>query len=303
VRLSASALVGLFLCAKQARAHELGQRLVPAELAVTFTLEPWVVLPLVGVGLAYGRGRWRGAGRGAGARRREDACFAAGWLVLVLALVSPLDALGEALFVAHMVQHLLLLLVAPPLLLAARPLGPVLLGLPGPFRRGAGVLLRAGLARAARALSRRAVVVLALHGLALWAWHAPRAYDAALASELVHALEHASFFAAGLLFWSVLHGAARKGGVGHGGAVLFVFGGAMQGGGLGALLTVATRPLYESHRQSAPAFGLSALEDQQLAGVVMWVPSGIVLAVVALAHASLLLELEGPAPTRGGGGS
>lgn len=301
------ALFGGALLCPPLLAHELGRGPRPQDVALSFSFEPWVLLPLVVIGLAYARGRWRAARRGAALGRGRDLLFAGGLLALFVALVSPLDALAEALFVAHMGQHLLLGLVAPPLLLAARPLGPVLLGLPRPLSRCAGAVLQAGAGRWTRALSRQPLVVLLLHGAVLWAWHAPLAYDAALASELVHALEHLCFVVGGLLFWSVLSAAHTAGGVGHGGAVLFLFGGSLQGGVLGALLTVAARPLYASHLQSAPAFGLTPLEDQQLAGLLMWVPSGIVFAAVALAHASALLTIaersEPAASLTGGGGS
>lgn len=279
------------LVATSASSHELGSApsQSPTELALTFSFEPWVIGPLVVVLLLYFRGRQAFARRGHRRPPGRDAFFVAGWLTLAVALVSPLDALSEASFTAHMVQHLLLLLVAPPLLLAARPLSLVLQGAPSAPRRAGSAVLRAGVAGSLRELSRRPVGVLLVHGVVLWGWHAPRAYDAALQNDVVHAAEHGSFVVAGLLFWRVLSSARAQGAVGDGGAVLFVFLGAMQGGVLGALLTVAQRPLYESHLEGARLFGLTALEDQQLAGLLMWVPSGILFAAVAVAHGARLL--------------
>ena len=120
----------------------------------------------------------------------------------------------------------------------------------------------------------RLEVAWALHALAIVGWHAPLLYDASAGSEPVHALQHASFLATALLFWfSILVEARRR--RWHGGAVLSLFTTAMYAGGLGALLTLSSSPWYRAYGAAAPLWGLTALEDQHLAGVIMWVPAGL----------------------------
>jgi cytochrome c oxidase assembly factor CtaG len=173
------------------------------------------------------------------------------------------------------------MLVAAPLLVFGRPLAPLLWGLPhGARRRVAGLLRRAPVARAGRAVT-GLFAVFALHGAVLWAWHLPRLYQAALASDAVHALQHSCFFATAALFWwAVVHG--RYGRSGYGLGVLYVFATALHSSALGVLLTFAPRVFYPAYAAAARQWGLSAQEDQQLAGLLMWVPSGVVFVGIGL---------------------
>ena len=260
--------------------------------------EPSVLLGVLVTAWLYGRGvraLWQHAGRGRGIRRWQVVAFAAGLLALVLALASPLDQLAESLFAAHMVQHLLLILIAGPLLVLGMPLVPFLWAIPEASRRGLGRWWRqAGWLRGVwRSLSLPAVAFV-LHSLALWSWHAPGLYEAALSSRPIHVAEHLSFLGTSLLFWwSLLHGGRST----YGASVLFVFGMAIESTALGALLTFARSAWYTSHVATAPGFGLSALEDQQLAGLIMWVPGGSIYLVSALAlFAAWLKEGESGTP-------
>ena len=127
-----------------------------------------------------------------------------------------------------------------------------------------------------------ASVVCGLHTTALWIWHIPALYEAALAHEWVHAVQHLSFFGTGLLFWWVLaHG--HYGRAGYGAAVLFVFATALHSGFLGALITLSPRIWYEPYADAPSTSGLSPLEDQQIAGLIMWVPASVVFSGAALA--------------------
>jgi putative membrane protein len=120
-----------------------------------------------------------------------------------------------------------------------------------------------------------------LHGVALWIWHMPALYDAALRSESVHAIQHLCFFlSASLFWWGIAHG--RYGRAGYGAAVVYVFATAMHSGVLGALLTFSTHVWYPVYAQSGHTLGLSPLEDQQLAGLLMWIPAGITFIVGGL---------------------
>ncbi|HET9983899.1 MAG TPA: cytochrome c oxidase assembly protein [Longimicrobiales bacterium] len=270
--------------AAPALAHE-GRALEPHDLWGAWTWDPALVVPLVATGIVYALGvrrLWRRGGVGRGIRRGEAAAFAAGWVTLVLALVSPLHALSETLFSAHMAQHTLLLAVAAPLLVLGRPMLPFLWALPlGGRRRVGGWGRRRWLRGPWRALT-RPLPAFALQAVVLWAWHAPALYDAALASDAVHALEHATFLLSALLFWwSALH--VRERGLGYGAGILSTFATGVHSGALGALLALAARPLYPAYAAPPPAWGLTPLEDQQLAGFIMWMPGGLPYLVAALA--------------------
>ena len=133
---------------------------------------------------------------------------------------------------------------------------------------------------------------LSILAVLLWIWHLPRLYQQTLASDLVHALQHASFLISALLFWwALIHG--RAGRIGYGAAVFYVFGTALHSGALGALLTFAPEPLYSPYLATTGPWGLTPLEDQQLAGLVMWIPAGLSYLVAALVlMASWLRESE-----------
>jgi cytochrome c oxidase assembly factor CtaG len=268
-----------------------------------WTLGFMITLPLVALAALYASGArrlWARAGRGRNARLRDGILFAAGWGVLVAALVSPLHALGERLFTAHMIEHELLMAGAAPLLAASRPLAALLWGLPRPWRKG---LVRAGhaapLAIPWAFLSRPAAATL-LHGLAIWLWHVPALFEAALAQGVLHYLQHASFLGSGLLFWWVLlprPGQERA----YGRAVMHLFFTALHTGLLGVLLALAPRLWYPANAAGAGPWGLTPLEDQQLAGFVMWVPAGLVYAGAALLLAGLWIRSSGRTLMQEGG--
>ena len=242
--------------------HE-GAPLAPHDVWGAWLVEPGSLLWLAALAVLYARGT---------PRRGEAAGFWSGWALFAVALVSPLHAMGGALLWAHMAQHELLMVVAAPLLVAGRPLVVSLRGLPAGLRRRAG-----GWLRRLRPLTRRLgrlEIAWTLHALAIVVWHVPALYNQTVTSELVHSLQHASFIGTALLYWwSVLTEARLRSR--QGGAILSLFTTAMYTGGLGALLTVATRPWYTAYGAAAPLWGLTPLEDQQLAGLIMWVPAAV----------------------------
>ncbi|MGE0260772.1 MAG: cytochrome c oxidase assembly protein [Alphaproteobacteria bacterium] len=271
----------------------------PSALWQAWSFDPLVLVPLLVAHWAYGRGTvrlWARAGRWRGIGRTQVVAFLAGEAMLVVTLVSPLDQLGGTLLSAHMAQHAILIAVAPPLLLLGRP--GVAFAWAFPARhRGSFFASRSwrALAGTTNALS-RPIPAASLHGLALWAWHAPAAFDAALASGWLHALEHASFFGTALLFWRALGNARSARQVAPAlGAAFFTL---VHGGLLGALISLAPRPLYGWYG-ATELWGLSTLEDQQLAGLLMWVPMGGVYFATCLYMASRLIAPdERYAPTR-----
>ena len=257
-----------------------GQPIAPHDLWGAWTLDPSLLALLVATVLVYAhtvRGLWRTGGRGAGISERAVALFAAGILALVIALVSPLDALSESLFSAHMVQHLLLALVAAPLLLLGRVHLGILPVLPvGWRRRGARAIARTLRRHPATAV----VTAVGLHIGTLLAWHLPVLYDAAVQDPLLHVTEHATLLLTALGFWTVM-GAARPRPVAVAGLAAFVA--SLVSVLLAATMTAATAPWYTSHLDTAATWGLTPLADQQLAAAIMWIPGGIVYLTAAAA--------------------
>jgi cytochrome c oxidase assembly factor CtaG len=208
--------------------------------------------------------------------------FVAGWLTLVVALLSPVHKLGSVLFAAHMTQHELLMLVAAPLLVLGRVEFVTFWALPLPTRvKLATVKKWRPIARTWAVLSAPLAVWL-IHGSVLWIWHLPALYQTTLESEWIHAAQHTSFLLSALLFWwTLIHG--RQGKLGYGAAVAYVFTTALHSSVLGALLTFAPGLWYPIYDGRTAAWGLTALEDQQLGGLIMWVPAGVVFIILGLA--------------------
>lgn len=221
---------------------------------------------------------WRAAGPDHGIRRWEVAAFAAGWLTLFVALVSPLHTWGSMLFSVHMTQHELLMLVAAPLLVLSKPM---LHALPRGIAHAAGWLSNRPLWRTVWAGLSHPMTAWLIHAAVLWAWHAPPLFDAVERSELAHALQHMSFLGSAILFWwSLIH--ARRDAAAYGAAVLYVFTTALHSGMLGALLTFARTAWYPVYAGRTEAWGLTAIEDQQLGGLIMWIPACAVYIVAGL---------------------
>lgn len=250
-----------------------------------WTFDLWVTAPLLLTALLYGIGLsrlLRRSGQGRSSLRRDAAYFAAGWLTLAAAVVSPLHAAGERSFTMHMIEHEIIMLVAALLLVIARP-GPVLLwAFPAAARQAlAGVGRSRWTVAPWRALT-HPVAATALQALAMWLWHVPALFDRALASEGWHIAQHLSFLVTALLFWwAMAHG--RGGRHGHGVAALCLFVTSLIGGALGALMSFSASPWYEGYAAlGLTPSGLTPVEDQQLAGLLMWIPGGLVHAGAAL---------------------
>lgn len=258
-----------------------GGPLAPHDLWGAWSLEPTVLVGVAAAALLYRRGRRR---RAPGSRDVRGWCFAAGLIAIVIALVSPLDALSGALASAHMVQHVILVSVAAPLLALSAPGVTLLRGAPLAVRRASGRWRqRLGLRPPVVHALANPVTAWLLHAGVLWLWHAAVLYEAALADPLVHALEHGTFLVSALLFWRVVVGARGPGRVAPGLGVLLVFGMALQSVFLSVLLTFAREPWYDGYATTTEAWGLTHLADQQLAGVIMWVPAGVVYVAAGLA--------------------
>lgn len=262
---------------------------------LSWDLQPWVIVSLAAACFGYGRGLLRlpQTRRGHIFGPWRVASFLAGMLVLVVALLSPLSSLDDQLFSAHMAQHLLLMLAAPPLLVYSRPIMAWMCALPHGGRRAV-----AGLWSGRRSLQRGTALLMnplsvwVLASAALWFWHLPLPFRWALHNEGIHTLEHACFFLSSLMFWSVVIEPYGRRHTDYGFCLLFVATFSVQMGMLGAIVTFASRPLYTDAAALLP-WGFSPLEDQQLAGVVMWVPVGLVhLSTMAILFLAWLKHAE-----------
>jgi putative membrane protein len=265
-------------------------------------VEPWLVVLLAVSLLLYVGGvarLWRQAGRSRGISTAQAGAFALGWLTLVAALVGPIDELGAHLFAAHMVQHELLMIVAAPLLVLGRPLAAWTWALPARWRQSVGQATHRRWLAASWAGITQPLVAWALHAVALWLWHAPQLFDAALQHEWVHDLQHVSFLGTALLFWwAVLGGDPRS--TRSGFALVYLFTTMMHTGALGALLTFATTPWYDAYAGETAAFGLTPVEDQQLGGLVMWIPGGTAYLIAGLYLVARLLARPAVTPASAG---
>jgi cytochrome c oxidase assembly factor CtaG len=254
-----------------------------------WTFDLWISGPIVLAGIAFAVGfarLWSVMEHGHAALARRGLGFIAGWLLLAGALLSPLHELGERLFVAHMNEHEILMALAAPLLVVSRPLGIMLWMLPCGARRAAGSGLRHPALVATWTFATLPLVATVLHGLAIWVWHVPVVYEAALASVTVHRLEHVSFLLTAVLFWWALVWPAR-GVRDYGTAVAALFATALHTGFLGILIALSPTLLYPLQSAGAAAYGIAPMDDQQLAGLVMWIPAGLVYTAAALVFAAL----------------
>ena len=267
--------LGLFLCALPValRAHDGMHH----ETSTTSAWDVLAVILLVVAGSLYAAGQHRLARRGGRQRRLEIAAFWSGLAVMFAAVLPPLDHLAVERFSAHMLQHELLMLVGAPLMVAGRPMSVWLWGFPETIRFAVGHTLQDTRAAHVWTLLTAPVVAWALHGGAVWIWHLPALYEWAVENEAVHAVQHATFVGTSVLFWwGLVYG--RYGRAGYGASVFFVFTTAVHAGLLGALFTLSTHPFYGIYAQRAP----DPIADQQLAGLVMWIPAGFVLTIAGI---------------------
>jgi putative membrane protein len=256
-----------------------------------WSLDPPLVL-LIGVAILYRMGSRRTVtpARTRREQRRGALSFYGALLVLAIALSSPIDALSEKLFWAHMVQHVLLLVVAPPLLVLARPWIRLWRALPLDARRGLGRGLVLGRrARPLRAVARSLgspVPSFVLFSVVLLVWHLPALFDATLRSSELHALEHSLFFLTALLFWKqVIDSPPLRAPLTSAQRVGYVVGAMVVSWVLAIVLALAPHPLYSiyAHETARPG-GISAMGDQQLAAGIMWVPASITFVIVIFVY-------------------
>jgi cytochrome c oxidase assembly factor CtaG len=248
--------------------HELG-----------WTLDPLLTVPLGLALLIYVTG-WARLSKRASAPVRP-ALFLSGWLVLTLALTSPLHEAGERSFTMHMIEHELIMLVATLLFAASGAGGVLAWGLPRPLRHKLGGSWKTPLQALWRRLT-EPVTASVIQGIVMWAWHAPLLFDRALDSFRWHILQHACFFMSALIFWwAMLH--PRGGSKGYGVSAACIFATSLVGGALGALMSLSSSPWYAEYAaMGMTGIGVDPIDDQRLAGLIMWIPGGAFHGIVAL---------------------
>jgi cytochrome c oxidase assembly factor CtaG len=265
--------------AAPAWAHDTG---VSHQEPPGWTFDPWIVVPLlVALGLfALG---WRRldarSNRGVDRLARRLRLFGMGWLILAAALVSPLHEAGERSFAAHMFEHELIMLAAAPLLVLSEPLVIMLWAFPAGGRRGIGAITTARPIHAVWRYLSAPLAATLIQAAALWLWHAPALFDLALRSDGWHAAQHLSFLVSALFFWSAM--LSRRTPIVVAALCLIVT--SIVSGALGALMAFAISPWYSGYAQlGLSLYGLTPAEDQEVAGLLMWVPGGLVHAGAAL---------------------
>jgi putative membrane protein len=251
-------------------------------LLADWTWSPFILVPLVLAAALYSLGAIRMLRRTA---NRQSFVwpilwFGLGWISLVVALDSPLHEFGEQLFWVHMTQHELLMLVSAPLLVLGRPMIAFLWALPRAWRERAAGLGHSRAFKKVWAFVSAPLWSWLVSALALWLWHVPWLFDQTLRSDWMHAAQHTTFLLTAVLFWWPV--VTRTPSLGYGGALVYVFTTILHTSVLGALLTFAPKAWYSPYVVTAPAWHLTALEDQQIGGLIMWVPAGTLLLIVAL---------------------
>jgi len=247
--------------------HELG-----------WTLDPLLTIPLALSLVIYLVGWSRLAKRATTSVR--SGLFLSGWAVLTLSLTSPLHEAGERSFTMHMIEHELIMLVATLLLAASGAGGVLAWGLPRPLRQGLGGSWKSPLQSLWRRLT-EPVTATTVQGVVMWVWHAPPLFDRALDSFAWHVTQHACFFLSSLLFWwSMIH---PRRGSGYGVSAACLFATSLIGGALGALMSLSSSPWYADYAaMGMTGIGLDPVNDQRLAGLIMWIPGGAFHGIAAL---------------------
>lgn len=269
-----------------------------------------VIATLLLAGSVYTRGWWRIRKQRANqhplANGKRLAAYLGALLILGVALMSPIDILGGQFFLMHMIQHLLLVMIVPPLLLLANPLPFFLWGVTVKARRGVGRLLRRGSAfrRVLHSVTAPGLVWMLFVAVFL-GWHDPNVYNAALRSDLIHDLEHLTFFGSAMLFWWHVIGAGpRLRSLSRGVRLAYLLITVPVNAIAGIAIAFAKQPIYTYYTTVPRLWGMTVMQDQMIGGVIMWIPGSMMYLLAALILISRLIQTEAdkqPLPEAGWG--
>lgn len=222
--------------------------------------------------------------------------YISGLLLLILAYESPVDRLAEHHFSMHMTQHMMLVMVAVPLVLLGAPTTPLLRGLPKSIKRGVVVPIAASRSmRHAYRFFTQPLVVFVLYAVSIGVWHiVPSWYDAALGNQLIHDIQHVTFLGGAFLFWwTIIDPAPLHARMGHLLRIAYVIAAGTYQGVLGAFITLADTPLFSTYVDVRTVFEISPLADQELGGLIMWMGGQLVhLLVLGVLFAVWAIESE-----------
>lgn len=271
-----------------------GTPLEPHDLWSAWNADISVLIPLLLTIMIYAWGVrriWQRAGPQRGITQRQILAFIGAMVAFMVALLSPLDALSGVLFSAHMTQHLILMMIAAPLLVLSNIQLAFLWLLPSGAAHRTGYSFNRSrlLPRLWNTLT-QPVAAWLIFAISLWVWHIPTFYTAALNNETLHWLEHVLLLLSALLFWWALFKYTVQKHIQYGMAVLYLFTTLLQSGVLGALMTFTEQPWYSYYAALTPAWGFTPLQDQQLAGLIMWIPGGAIFTVLTIAYFSSWLR-------------
>ncbi|MDP2326686.1 MAG: cytochrome c oxidase assembly protein [Dehalococcoidia bacterium] len=253
---------------------------------LAWNFDPVVIIPVALAGFFYARGLRRWPERSRQHSRWRTFSYYLGLLVLLLSVESPLDRLGEHHFSMHMVQHSLVMMVIPPLILLGAPTTPMLRGLPRWVRRhGVTPMLRSSVVAAVWRVLTFPVVAVGVFTLSQWLWHLmPGWYDTALNNDALHLVQHFSFFAVSVLFWwNIIDPKPLRSRIPMGFRIVYFYGAMIPKHILAALITFSPAPLYQTYTQVALFLPWGPKQDQEIAGLMMWVPFGEMINLVTAA--------------------
>lgn len=283
----ALAFAATALAPEAALAHG-GEGLTAGAVWFAWSLTPETSGPILLILAVYARGAFRRRSVARPVSVVRHALFATGMLTLFLSLQSPIDPMGERLFLAHQIQHLLLRMIGPMLVVLARPQGVLVAGLPKRARRGvAAPLMKSGALASAYNLLTRPLVAFVLFVLSLYVWQIPLVHNAALLNPLIHWLMHLTMLAAGLLFFAMVFGRRDvPSAPPHLLRILLLFATIVSNIILGAITVFKTTVLYTAYDIEGRLFGIAPLTDENAGGFILWVPASmmIVIAIAIVIH-------------------
>jgi cytochrome c oxidase assembly factor CtaG len=277
-------------------------------LLLSWAWRPEIIATLLLAAVLHLAGRWQLKRRGGGRiiAPWRSAAYLSGLAILWVALMSPIDVLSGQFFFMHMIQHLLLVMIAPPLLLIANPMPIMMWGLPRTLRKEAGRLLRpeAAFRRGLRAATTPGLVWMAFVA-ALVGWHDPGAYQATLRNELVHDLEHLTFFGTALLFWWHVIGSAPRihKPMSRGLRIGYTLSVVPPNMITGVVISFAGSPIYPYYTTVPRPWAMTVMEDQMTGGLLMWIPGSMMYLIAALILIAQLVRSEDAEPATPGLGT